>query len=77
MNRVVEGALKCSFGKLAFKHTNPGSTLPKMLLCHGWQDHLDVFNPLSKRLNEQFELFAFDYPGHGRSDHVKGFFGSY
>ena len=43
MNRIVEGSLKCSFGKMAFRHTNPGSDLPKVLMCHGWQDHLDVF----------------------------------
>ena len=93
MNRIVEGSLKCSFGKMAFRHTNPGSDLPKVLMCHGWQDHLDVFKkglqvfewktryfspralkstlvrPLSKHL-DNFELFAFDYPGHGKSDHV-------
>jgi len=70
MNRIVEGAIKSSFGAVAYRHTNAGSTLPKMLLCHGWQDHLGIFEPLSKHLNDRFELFAFDYPGHGRSDHV-------
>jgi len=54
---------------MAFRHTNPGSNLPKILMCHGWQDHCDVFKPLSEHL-QNFELFAFDYPGHGRSDHA-------
>ena len=72
MSRIVkEGALKCSFGKLAFKHWNVNSDLPKLLLCHGWQDHLAVFEPLAGSLQKNYELFAFDYPGHGRSDHVK------
>ena len=91
MNRIVEGSLKCTFGNMAFRHTNPGSNLPKILMCHGWQDHCDVFKkglkflafqtlkksivcqtlirPLSEHL-QNFELFAFDYPGHGRSDHA-------
>ena len=69
MNRIVkEGVLNCSFGKIAYKHWHSGSNLPKLFLMHGWQDHLGVFDPIIDNLNDQYEVFAWDMPGHGRSD---------
>jgi pimeloyl-ACP methyl ester carboxylesterase len=38
---------------------------------HGWLDNLGVFEPLVSHLSKDYEIFAFDLPGHGESDHVQ------
>lgn len=40
----------------------------KMLCLHGWMDNAASFEPLARML-EDFELVAFDFAGHGQSDH--------
>lgn len=71
MNRVAQsGIMKCSWGSVAYKHWNKGSP-KKVFLMHGWLDNLGVYEPLVANLSSKYELFAFDLPGHGRSDHVK------
>jgi len=62
--------MKCSWGNVAFKQWNKGCPR-KVFLMHGWLDNLSVFEPLVSKLQTECELFAFDLPGHGLSDHVK------
>merc|ERR1711962_946148 len=38
-------------------------------MMHGWQDHLDIFERLNKKLCLNYEIFSWDMPGHGWSDY--------
>ena len=69
MNRVINGSIKCSFGQIATRHWNKDSGLPKIFMMHGWQDHLGIFERLNKMLCTNYEIFAWDMPGHGWSDY--------
>ena len=69
MNRVINGSIKCSFGQIATRHWNKDSGLPKIFMMHGWQDHLGIFERLNKMLCSNYEIFAWDMPGHGWSDY--------
>ena len=45
---------------------NPGA--PRLMCLHGWLDNAASFLPLAPFLKD-FDLFALDLAGHGRSDH--------
>jgi pimeloyl-ACP methyl ester carboxylesterase len=52
---------------LAGKNWGPAEDIPVIAL-HGWRDNAGSFDPLVPLLN--FNVFAFDLPGHGLSSHA-------
>ncbi|MBW8190172.1 alpha/beta hydrolase [Neiella marina] len=52
-------------------HRPPNATpdTPLIVATHGWLDNANSFLPLAKRLTN-YQLLAFDWPGHGLSDHI-------
>ncbi|PSU90180.1 alpha/beta fold hydrolase [Photobacterium kishitanii] len=42
---------------------------PMLILLHGWQDNAATFASLWPRLIQDYDVVAFDWPGHGKSDH--------
>jgi pimeloyl-[acyl-carrier protein] methyl ester esterase len=50
--------------KLCLERTGAG---PPLVLWHGWGLNLRVFDELRDALAADFEIFAIDLPGHGRS----------
>ena len=56
------------FTKLSSWQLNPNQK--KLSIClHGWLDNADSFLPLAKILDDR-EIYAFDFLGHGHSDHL-------
>jgi pimeloyl-ACP methyl ester carboxylesterase len=41
---------------------------PPVVLLHGYPDNLQIWSELAKRLADQFEVIAFDWPGMGYSE---------
>lgn len=44
-----------------------GADRPALVLLHGLGSHLEIWRPQVEELQEHFNLYAFDYPGHGAS----------
>ncbi|OBU24170.1 alpha/beta hydrolase [Photobacterium aquimaris] len=42
---------------------------PLLVLLHGWQDNAATFASLWPLLTQHYNVIAFDWPGHGKSDH--------
>ncbi|XP_060809123.1 serine hydrolase-like protein 2 [Amyelois transitella] len=43
---------------------------PGVLLVHGYMDSAATFEPLVSLLPDTYHYVSFDFPGHGKSDHV-------
>jgi pimeloyl-ACP methyl ester carboxylesterase len=41
---------------------------PAVILLHGYPDNLQIWSDLASRVATKFEVFAFDWPGMGRSE---------
>ncbi|XP_059044796.1 serine hydrolase-like protein [Achroia grisella] len=46
------------------------STKPPILMVHGYLDTAATFIPLVELLPDNYYYVSFDFPGHGKSDHV-------
>jgi pimeloyl-ACP methyl ester carboxylesterase len=61
-------------GRLHYADTAPGdSARPAVVLLHGASSHhSDLFHVFAPRLSAQARVLAFDRPGHGWSDRLRG-----
>jgi len=65
----TEGTVAVPWGRLAYKKwSGTGSALP-LVAFHGWLDNANTFDSLIPRLEYPGEIYAFDLPGHGLSEH--------
>jgi pimeloyl-[acyl-carrier protein] methyl ester esterase len=53
---------------LLYCERQPVADAAPLVCIHGWGMNLRVFDPLREALRDQFNSWALDLPGHGRSD---------
>ena len=53
---------------LKIEYTDTGSTLPPVLLLHGWGSSFDVYKGIINALSDRCRLIALNFPGCGNSD---------
>lgn len=78
---AIEGALTlpamsaAAGDRLRFARWSPrGEAKAVILLSHGYAEHLGRYEHVAAALNEaDYDVFALDHWGHGRSDGVRGF----
>jgi len=60
--------LEITIDGLKIEYTDTGSTLPPVLLLHGWGSSFDVYKGIINALSDRCRLIALNFPGCGNSD---------
>jgi len=66
---MIEHQVRLGGVDCAVVEWNPDKSATSIVALHGWLDNLATFEPLVPYLSEH-RVIAFDFPGHGHSDHL-------
>lgn len=62
--------LDFEFGRVHYT-SNERTDLPPLLMLHGNASSAESFEALAAQLDNRFHVIALDFPGHGRSEHLR------